>query len=51
MPKRDPDLLIEDMLASMRKIERYTSGMDQELPEPASASISTRGRWSKSVQP
>ena len=31
MPKRDPDLLIEDMLASIRKIERYTSGMDQEL--------------------
>jgi uncharacterized protein with HEPN domain len=31
MPKRDPDLLIEDMLASMRKIERYTDGMDQEL--------------------
>lgn len=31
MPKRDPDLLIEDMLASIRKIERYTSGMSQEL--------------------
>lgn len=31
MPKRDPDLLIEDMLAAMGKIERYTSGMDQEL--------------------
>lgn len=31
MPKRDPDLLIEDMLAAIRKIERYTSGMDWEL--------------------
>jgi uncharacterized protein with HEPN domain len=31
MPKRDPDLLIEDMLAAMRKIERYTSAMDEEL--------------------
>lgn len=31
MPKRDPDLLIKDMLAAMGKIERYTSGMDQEL--------------------
>lgn len=31
MPRRDPDLLIEDMLAAMGKIERYTSGMDQEL--------------------
>jgi len=31
MPKRDPDLLIEDMLASIRKIERYTSGMNQEV--------------------
>jgi uncharacterized protein with HEPN domain len=30
MPKRDPDLLIEDMLAAARKIERYTDGMDQE---------------------
>jgi len=26
MPKDDPDLLIEDMLASVRTIERYTSG-------------------------
>ena len=26
MPKLDPDLLIEDMLASVRTIERYTSG-------------------------
>jgi uncharacterized protein with HEPN domain len=31
MPKRDPDLLIEDMLTAIRKIERYTSGMDREL--------------------
>ena len=31
MPKRDPDLLIEDILAAIQKIERYTDGMDQEL--------------------
>jgi uncharacterized protein with HEPN domain len=31
MPRRDPDLLIEDMLAAIRKIERYTAGMDQEV--------------------
>lgn len=31
MPKRDPDLLFEDMLTAIRKIDRYTSGMDQEL--------------------
>lgn len=31
MPKRDPDLLIEDMLAAIRKVERYTSEMDQGL--------------------
>jgi hypothetical protein len=30
MPKRDPDLLLEDMLAAVQKIERYTAGMDQE---------------------
>jgi uncharacterized protein with HEPN domain len=30
MPKRDPDLLLEDMLAALHKIERYTAGMDQE---------------------
>jgi uncharacterized protein with HEPN domain len=29
MPKRDPELLLEDMLAAIRKIERYTSGIDQ----------------------
>ncbi len=29
MPKRDPDLLIEDILSAVRKVERYTSGMDQ----------------------
>lgn len=29
MPERDPDLLIEDILAAIGKIERYTSGMDQ----------------------
>lgn len=31
MPKRDPDLLIEDMLSAIRKIERYTSGMDRKV--------------------
>jgi uncharacterized protein with HEPN domain len=31
MPKRDPELLVEDMLAAIRKIERYTSGMDKDL--------------------
>ena len=31
MPKRDPDLLIEDILGAIQKIERYTDGMDQEL--------------------
>ncbi len=31
MPKRDPDLLIEDILAAIQKIERYTAGMDQEI--------------------
>ena len=31
MPKRDPDLLIDDILSAVRKIERYTSGMDQAL--------------------
>lgn len=30
MPKRAPALLLEDMLAAIRKIERYTSGMDRE---------------------
>ena len=30
MPKRDPDLLLEDILAAVRKIARYTSGMDEE---------------------
>ena len=29
MPKRDADLLIEDMRAAIRKIERYIEGMDQ----------------------
>jgi uncharacterized protein with HEPN domain len=31
MPKRDPDLLIEDILAAISKIERYTSAMDKAL--------------------
>jgi uncharacterized protein with HEPN domain len=31
MPKRDPDLLIEDILSAVRKVGRYTSGMDQAL--------------------
>lgn len=29
MPRRDPDLLVEDILAAIRKIERYTAGMNQ----------------------
>jgi hypothetical protein len=28
MPKRDPDLLVEDMLEALRKFELFTSGMD-----------------------
>jgi hypothetical protein len=28
MPKHDPDLLIEDMLEALRKIELYTAGLD-----------------------
>ena len=28
MPKRDPDLLVQDMLDCLRKIEFYTAGMD-----------------------
>jgi uncharacterized protein with HEPN domain len=31
MPKRHPDLLIEDMCAAIQKIERYISGMDQQM--------------------
>src|SRR5690349_19288731 len=31
MPRREPRLLIEDMLAAMRKIDRYTSEMDQDM--------------------
>lgn len=31
MPRREPGLLIEDMLTAIRKIERYTAGMDQDL--------------------
>jgi len=30
MPKRDADLLVEDMLGAIRKIGRFTAGMDQE---------------------
>jgi uncharacterized protein with HEPN domain len=30
MPKRDPELLLEDILAAIRKVERYTTGMDWE---------------------
>jgi uncharacterized protein with HEPN domain len=29
MPRRDPDLLIEDINTAIFKIERYTAGMDQ----------------------
>jgi len=42
MRERDASLLIEDMLAAIRKIERYTAGADQlkvqleELARPAS---------------
>jgi uncharacterized protein with HEPN domain len=28
MPKRDPELLVEDMLEALRKIEQYIAGMD-----------------------
>lgn len=31
MPRRDPDLLIEDILTAIRKIERYTAGTTWEL--------------------
>ncbi len=30
MPKRDPDLLLEDIRSSLERIERYTAGMDRE---------------------
>ena len=30
MPKRDPALLIEDMLGAIRKIERYMAGLERE---------------------
>ena len=30
MPKRDPDLLIEDMLAAIRQIESYIAGQDHD---------------------
>ena len=30
MPNRDPELLVEDILAAIRKVERYTTGMDWE---------------------
>ncbi|MBA3650418.1 MAG: DUF86 domain-containing protein [Chthoniobacterales bacterium] len=29
MPKRDADLLLEDIRSSLERIERYTSGMDR----------------------
>ena len=29
MPKRDPDLLVQDMLDATRKIELYTAGVDR----------------------
>ena len=29
MSKRDPVMLLEDMLAAMEKVERYTRGLDQ----------------------
>lgn len=30
MPRRDPGLLLEDIVGAIQKIERYTAGMDQE---------------------
>jgi uncharacterized protein with HEPN domain len=30
MPKRDPDLLVEDILEALRKISSYTAGIGQE---------------------
>jgi uncharacterized protein with HEPN domain len=30
MPKRDPDLLLEDIRLALARIERYTSGMRRE---------------------
>src|SRR2546423_15066325 len=30
MPKRDPDLLLEDIRSALGRIERYTSGMQRE---------------------
>jgi uncharacterized protein with HEPN domain len=30
MPKRDPDLLVEDILEALEKIRRYTADMGQE---------------------
>jgi len=30
MPKRDPDLLVEDILEALQKISRYTADMEQE---------------------
>ncbi len=29
MPKRDPDLLLEDIRAALARIERYTNGINQ----------------------
>ncbi|MCC7392569.1 DUF86 domain-containing protein [Candidatus Sumerlaeota bacterium] len=30
MSRRDPDVLIDDILTALRKIERYISGMDRD---------------------
>ena len=30
MPKREPDLLLEDIRAALARIERYTSGIGRE---------------------
>lgn len=30
MPRRDPEILIQDMLAAIRKISRYIEGLSQE---------------------
>ena len=29
MPKRDPDLLVQDMLDAVRKVQLFTDGLDQ----------------------
>jgi uncharacterized protein with HEPN domain len=33
MPRRDPDLLIEDILTAISKIERYTTGLTRQFQQ------------------